>query len=46
LVKSIGLATGTTSARFTALSGKPAGNYVVQLLVNGVVVTSVPVSKT
>lgn len=45
LVKSIVLQPGTTSSRFTSLSGRPAGNYTVRLIVNGVVQDSKGVLK-
>lgn len=45
LVKSIVLVPGTTTSRFTSVSGRPAGSYTVRLIVNGVVQASKVVIK-
>jgi hypothetical protein len=45
LLKSIALPSGSTNRRFTSLSGKPAGTYLVRLLVDGNTVASQKVVK-
>jgi O-glycosyl hydrolase len=45
VLKTISLPAGSTSARFTSLSGRPAGVYSVRLLVNGATVASKSVVK-